>query len=133
MGRKDFQIKIRGHRIEVNEIETALLNLDVVKEAAVIARQDQSDHQALVAYIVPKGPSTPTLSTLRAALSEKLPDYMIPSTFITLEVLPLTPSGKVDRQNLPHPDNSRPILASRFCRAPHSHRSSTRSYLGECS
>lgn len=110
MGRKDFQVKVRGYRIEVGEIEAALLNLDNVKEAVVILREDRSGDKRLVAYVVPFGQPAPTLTTLRNALAEKLPDYMVPSTFVLMDALPLLPNGKLDRQGLPDADNSRPNL-----------------------
>jgi amino acid adenylation domain-containing protein len=110
MGRKDFQVKVRGYRIEVGEIEAALLNLDNVKEAVAILREDRSGDKRLVAYIVPFRQPAPTIMTLRNALAENLPDYMVPSAFVVLDTLPLLPNGKLDRQGLPGPDNSRPKL-----------------------
>jgi amino acid adenylation domain-containing protein len=113
LGRKDFQIKIRGHRIETAEIETALLELDVVKEAMVTA-QPRSGEMRLVAYWVPKKDLVATVSELRGFLQEKLPNYMIPSTFMRLLGLPRTPTGKVDRLELPDPGESRPDLDTPF-------------------
>jgi len=114
LGRKDFQVKIRGHRIEVSEIETALLTLKSVKEAVVVARDEGPTEKRLVAYIVTTEKPGPTVSTLRCALAEKLPDYMVPSTFVTLDALPLTPTGKVDRRELPVPAPTRPELNTFF-------------------
>ena len=104
LGRKDFQVKIRGFRIELGEIEAALTQHPSVRENVVIAREDVPGNKHLVAYVVP----TQTLTTdeLRHFLKQKLPDYIVPSAFVMLEALPLTPSGKVDRLTLPVPDNS---------------------------
>jgi amino acid adenylation domain-containing protein len=113
-GRKDFQVKVRGHRIEVSEIETTLLTLGSLKETVVVSRQDRSDEKRLVAYIVPTAKPGPTISSLCRALSEKLPDYMIPSNFVFLDALPLTPNGKLDRMALPDPSQSRPELDTPF-------------------
>jgi tyrocidine synthetase-3 len=99
LGRLDCQVKIRGYRIELGEIESELLKLKEVREALVIARAGRGEDRYLVAYIV----STIELEelNLKEYLTGKLPDYMIPSYFISLEAIPLTPSGKVDRKALP--------------------------------
>lgn len=110
LGRKDFQVKIRGHRVEVEEIERILLEMDVIKEAVVMARQDPSGSKHLVAFLVPNGQPVPTVPTLRRALVEALPDSMIPSAFVMLDAMPLTPNGKVDRQALSVPDHVQPAL-----------------------
>jgi acyl-coenzyme A synthetase/AMP-(fatty) acid ligase/acyl carrier protein len=109
-GRKDFQVKVRGNRIEVAEIETALLGLGTIREAIVSGRADQDDGIRLVAYLVLAGETRPTVTMLRRILGEKLPEYMIPSGFVFLNVLPLSANGKVDRRALPDPGNSRPEL-----------------------
>jgi amino acid adenylation domain-containing protein len=114
LGRKDFQVKIRGYRVEVAEIEMALLALESIKAAVVVAREDQPGRKRLVAYMVPVEKSPPTVSTLRHALAEKFPDYMIPSAFVMLRALPLTPNGKVDRPALPAPEGTRPDLDTPF-------------------
>jgi len=103
LGRKDFQIKIRGYRVEVAEIETALLQLDQVKEAIVAAVKSGNGDPELAAYIVPSRWPAPRASEIRSLLKEKLPDYMIPVSFVMLEAFPLNPTGKVDRQALPLP------------------------------
>jgi amino acid adenylation domain-containing protein len=118
VGRKDFQVKVRGHRIELDEVEHALLEIETVKEAVVVARANGSHDQRLVAYVVPKGQTAPTTSALRRALAEKLPDYMIPAAFVALQALPLAPNGKLDRQGLPDPDRARPTLDEAYV-APH--------------
>lgn len=102
LGRNDDQVKIRGHRIEISEIETVLLDHPSVKEIAVVAREDRDAEKRLIAYIVP-GHTTATTSELRSCLTSRLPDYMVPSAFVTLDALPVTPSGKVDRRALPEP------------------------------
>jgi len=114
MGRKDFQVKIRGHRIESSEIEMALTNSRLVKDAIVIARENASGDQSLLAYVVPAEMPGPTVGELRRALEKTLPDYMIPAGFMLLEQFPLLPNGKVNRRALPEPDASRPALDSDF-------------------
>ncbi|BAY23194.1 amino acid adenylation [Calothrix sp. NIES-2100] len=106
LGRIDHQVKIRGFRIELEEIESLLAQHPLVNAVTAIAREDQPGDKRLVGYIVPKQPA-PTSSELRQFLQSKLPEYMIPSAFVMLEVIPLTTHGKVDRQALPQPDTSR--------------------------
>jgi len=113
LGRKDFQVKIRGHRIEIEEIETAVVDHPAVKDCAVVAREEQSG-QRLVAYWTPRRRPAPAVTELRRFLAQRLPDYMIPSVFLMLDTLPRTPTGKVDRRALPAPDNSRPELHTSF-------------------
>ncbi|MGH7794216.1 MAG: non-ribosomal peptide synthetase [Candidatus Binatia bacterium] len=114
MGRKDFQVKLRGHRIEVAEIEAALLSTKNVKEAIVTLREDRPGDQRLVGYLVPAERPPPTVDALRRALTEKLPGHMVPSAFAMLDALPLLPNGKVDRRALPAPGPGRPDLATPF-------------------
>jgi amino acid adenylation domain-containing protein len=104
LGRIDNQVKIRGFRIEPGEIEALLGQHPHVQEAVVIAREDQNGNRCLVAYVVPDRKSAIATQELRKFLKEKLSDYMVPSAFITLDVLPMTPNGKVDRKALPTPD-----------------------------
>ena len=113
LGRTDFQVKIKGTRIETAEIEMALLDLDDVKEAVVMGRGEQGE-QRLVAYIVPDGPSRPTVTALRGTLSDRLPVDMIPSAFVTIDALPLAPNRKVDRRALPEPGTARPELDNSY-------------------
>ena len=113
-GRNDFRVKIRGFRIEVAEIELALRGLTRIKEAAVVAHEDQRGEKQLVAYVVPQPEQAPNVSELRYVLKDKLPDYMVPSAFVVLDTLPLTPNGKLDRLALPAPDLARPELATNF-------------------
>lgn len=112
LGRKDFQVSVRGYRVEVGEVETALLHHHQVKEVTVVGRKDHLGNLRLVAYFVPAGKIGPSVTALRKFLSQKLPDYMIPSYFIPLDSLPLTPYGKIDRRLLPDPGRSRPALAT---------------------
>lgn len=103
-GRKDFQVKVRGYRIELPEIESTLLATGLVREAVVTNHHVRDGDQRLVAYVVPQKKQEDAASTLRSALAGRLPGYMIPSHFIPLDALPRTPNGKVDRQSLPAPD-----------------------------
>ena len=112
LGRIDHQVKIRGFRIELGEIETVLKNHPAVGEAVVVVRQDSSEEKRLVGYVITN--SAVEVSALRRFLKERLPDYMVPSAFVFLDCLPLTPTGKIDRRALPAPDQSRPDLASDF-------------------
>ncbi len=113
-GRKDFQVKIRGYRVQLTEIEAALLDIDGIEAAAVAAWEDEPGNKRLVAYIVRAGAHIPAVTELRRILGDKLPDYMLPSTFITLDSLPLTATGKVDRLALPFPGRTRAALESTF-------------------
>ena len=114
LGRKDFQVQVRGYRVEAAEIETALLSLEVIDKAVAFAHEDNLGVQRLAAYIVPAGKPAPTVSDLRRRLLELLPDYMVPSAFVFLDVLPMLPGGKVDRLALPRPGPERPNLDSLF-------------------
>jgi len=110
LGRKDFQVKIRGYTVSMGTIEAALLELEAVKEALVVARENQTGNHQLVAYLVPSRQAVPTVTALRRVLAQTLPTYMIPTAFVTLKSLPLTATGKIDRRSLPDPDRSRPEL-----------------------
>lgn len=100
LGRMDLQVKIRGHRVEVGEIEAVLHSHPKIKDCAVIARPGLTGEKLLVAYVVPKEGSELTANDCRHFLAPKLPDYLIPSAFSLLDVLPLTTNGKLDRQAL---------------------------------
>jgi acyl carrier protein len=108
--RKDFQVKIRGNRVEIAEAEGALLEHPLIKEAVIVAREEQPGNIRLVAYLTSNRMPAPNVSELRNFLKEKLPDYMIPSAFVLLDALPHTPNGKIDRNALPAPGQSRPKL-----------------------
>ncbi|AME05064.1 non-ribosomal peptide synthetase [Bacillus siamensis] len=101
-GRMDDQVKIRGYRVELGEIEAALRSLDGVKEAAVSVRTGQSGNKELIAYMSLQADMN--IETVRSLLSQRLPNYMVPSYMMELERLPLTPNGKLDRKNLPEPE-----------------------------
>jgi amino acid adenylation domain-containing protein len=107
LGRLDNQIKLRGFRIELGEIESVLGSHPGVAQGVVSLREDVVGEKRLVGYIVPTKGSTPTAEELRDFVVKKLPDYMAPATFVSLDALPMTPNGKIDRAALPAPDWSR--------------------------
>jgi amino acid adenylation domain-containing protein len=120
LGRIDRQVKVRGFRIELGEVETALAQHPRVGEAIVQVRPDVSGNDRLVAYVVPAVGCTLTTSELRAFLGSRLPDYMVPTSYVTLNKLPLTPSGKLDRKALPEAACIRPDLEEALV-APRTH------------
>ncbi|WP_436961369.1 amino acid adenylation domain-containing protein [Streptomyces sp. SudanB182_2057] len=103
LGRGDGQIKIRGYRVEVGEIESALAEHACVAEARVVAREDASGGKQLVAYLIPAAGSTIDVTDLRRRLQRDLPSYMVPTAFVGLETMPLTANGKLDHRALPAP------------------------------
>ena len=103
LGRLDQQVKVRGFRIEPGEIEAILSRQPGISQCAVIAREDVSGDRILAAYIVPGGGLEINIESLRIALKQELPDYMVPSHFVTLDALPLSANGKLDRRALPAP------------------------------
>jgi len=125
LGRSDQQVKIRGFRIELGEIEAAIGQHPAVREAIALVREDNPGDKRLVAYIVANselrgghGDTDPThsefINHLRVFLKQKLPQYMIPSAFVLLEAMPLTPNGKIDRRSLRAPDINRAEFESNF-------------------
>jgi hypothetical protein len=114
LGRADGQTKIRGLRIELGEIEAALGACRGVRQAAVTLREPTPGDQRLAAYVVPLPSAELNLADLPVDLKERLPDYMVPSSFTIVNALPLTPNGKVDRQALPTPGDSGPLAGSSF-------------------
>jgi amino acid adenylation domain-containing protein len=114
LGRLDHQVKLRGFRIELGEIEAVLRQNPVVRDAVVVAREDDREDTHLVAYVVAKSEPIPTASELRRFLTSKLPEYMIPSAVVFLDTLPLMPNGKVNRRALPAPVQARTDLGTPF-------------------
>ena len=113
LGRKDFEVKIRGYKVALAEIEFALQAHPNVRQVGVAVWPRTSGEHYLVAYIVPKEKHDLTITELRAFLTLKLADYMVPSTFMFLESLPMV-NGKLDRQSLPKPDGNRPNLDQHY-------------------
>lgn len=141
LGRLDHQIKIRGFRVELGEIEAVLIGHELIREVVVVAQEEggpSGTAQRLVAYFVPAVPASDlspqtsdalTHRNLRLYLKDTLPDYMIPSFFVQLEALPLTPNGKVNRRGLPAPDDQ--VLMSKSYRAPRTESEKTLGTLWE--
>ncbi|EDM38252.1 non-ribosomal peptide synthetase/polyketide synthase [Pedobacter sp. BAL39] len=109
IGRRDGQVKIRGNRVELGEIEVALMQSTNIRQAVVILREDQPGRKTLAAYLVCEE-GTFDAAALRASVASALPDYMVPASFSLLPELPKTTSGKVDKKALPKPDLRRPDL-----------------------
>ena len=108
LGRIDDQVKLRGYRVELGEIEAALLNHPHIDQAAVVMHEDETGYKRLAAYVVPRDAATLTPSTIIDFLGSQLPEYMVPRLIMVLHELPQTPSGKVDRKALPAFDTQRP-------------------------
>jgi amino acid adenylation domain-containing protein len=118
LGRIDYQVKVRGFRIELGEIEATMTNCPGVKQAIAIVREDRANDKTLVGYFVPDLETGKAahhqISELREFLKERLPNYMVPTQFMVLDAMPLTPNGKVDRRALPAPDTSNIQLDTEF-------------------
>ncbi|MCP4417734.1 MAG: LLM class flavin-dependent oxidoreductase, partial [Chloroflexi bacterium] len=104
LGRADFQVKMRGYRIEMGEIEALLNEHPAVRDAVVVAREDVPSDLRLVAYLIPHDGQKVTNRELRGALKQQLPEFMVPAHFVTMDAFPLTPNKKTDRKALPAPD-----------------------------
>jgi acyl-coenzyme A synthetase/AMP-(fatty) acid ligase/acyl carrier protein len=126
-GRKDFRVKVRGYGVELAEVEKCLRNHAKIRDVVVVARGSDSGEGGLVAYFTCSDQPNPTVSELRVFLKKNLPDYMVPSAFVMLDTIPLTPNGKLDRKALPEPDKLRPQLDTWYA-AP---RSPTEEQLAE--
>lgn len=109
LGRMDFQLKLNGHRIELGEINTVLLQQSAVAEALVVVRTESQGEKRLVAYFTTHQAEAPEAEELRSFMRTKLPPYMLPSFFIHLETFPLSPNGKIDRKALPLPEDVRQL------------------------
>jgi len=114
LGRVDQQVKIRGFRIELEEIEAVLGQHPAVREAVVLALEEEPGYKRLVAYVVFQREPCPTIDDLRGFVKQKLPEYMMPAVFVPLEAMPLMLNGKIDRRALPAPERIRPELEKAF-------------------
>ena len=114
IGRMDNQVKVRGYRVELGEIEAVLNEHRLVRECVVMAEPDKSGSNRLVAYFVASGETAPKVEELRTFLRQKLPEYMMPSAFVALDAMPLTPGRKIDRRALPKITGIRPDLEAAF-------------------
>jgi amino acid adenylation domain-containing protein len=114
LGRADNQVKVRGHRVELEEVEAALIGHPDIRECVVVVRGDAGRDQSLLAYFVPDGEPAPAPAALRGYLEAKLPHYMVPAAFVRVDALPLSPNGKVDRRALPRPELARPEEGTEF-------------------
>jgi acyl-coenzyme A synthetase/AMP-(fatty) acid ligase/acyl carrier protein len=106
MGRADQQVKVRGFRVELGEVEATLARQPAVREAVVVAREDGRGDRRLVAYVTPAAAEAPTAAALREHLRARLPEWMVPAAYVVLEKLPLTANAKVDRRALPDPEEA---------------------------
>jgi amino acid adenylation domain-containing protein len=114
LGRIDQQVKIKGYRVELGEVEAALAEHETVEQVVVLAREDMAGAKQLAAYVVPAHGTTLQLNELRSFLQQKLPDYMLPAAFVLLDRLPLTATGKVDTRALPTPERVHSAVNKEF-------------------
>ena len=114
LGRIDGQIKLDGHRIELGEIDVALADNDAVKRAVTVVREDRPGDRRLVGYLIAEEGQTIDMAAVQKNLSERLPEYMVPSVVTTLSEFPLTPNGKLDRKSFPAPSQKRPEIGVEF-------------------
>jgi acyl-CoA synthetase (AMP-forming)/AMP-acid ligase II len=114
IGRVDYQVKVRGFRIELEEIEAVLGQHRGVQQAVVVAREDEPGEKRVVAYVVAEQDEALTPGEMGRFLKEKLPEYMVPSAFVVLDRLPLSPTGKIDRRALPEPDLMKSAVKSDY-------------------
>ena len=112
LGRVDHQLKVRGYRIEPEEIQVALNEHPLVSQSVVVGREDHGADKRLVAYVVAENSTEPEVTDLREFLGRRLPEYMVPSAFVFLKGLPITPNGKIDRDALPEPGSGRREFAA---------------------
>src|SRR5690606_7786381 len=101
VGRGDDEVKIRGYRVQLGEVDSAIAAQPGVRQVAVVAREDADAQRRLVAYVEPDPRAPASVPDLRRALSRMLPDHMLPSAYVVMELLPTTPNGKIDKAALP--------------------------------
>lgn len=118
LGRTDHQVKVRGFRIELGEVEALLREYEGIKDAIVVPKAESVNGQSLVAYVLWTGPLPLSVTKLRRFLSQQLPEYMVPTHFVSLDVFPLLPNGKVNRKALPDPAGLYPAQETTYA-APH--------------
>jgi acyl carrier protein len=114
VGRLDYQVKIRGLRLELGEVESALSQCPGVRQAIAVVREDRPGDKRLVAYILPEPGHSPTIAELRAVATERLVDYMVPSAFVLISAVPVNANGKLDRKALPPPEDGVPEASTGY-------------------